>query len=83
MKTEYVSITALERDIIRQAEDRLGLISSTEERFIRKIANWPAHFRLSVDQANWLYDIGEKKLGLHFDRPVREQPIDYRARAYA
>ncbi|MDP2141314.1 MAG: hypothetical protein Q8L20_10930 [Gammaproteobacteria bacterium] len=82
MQSDYVSVKALEREIINTAEAKLGLISGDEERFIRKIANWPSHYRLTTAQANYLYSIGEK-LGMVFDRPVREQPIDYKARACA
>lgn len=82
MQSDYVSIKVLEREIINTALDKLGLITSEEQRFIEKIAKWPSYWRLTTAQANWLYSIGEK-LGMVFDRPVREQPIDYRARACA
>lgn len=84
MKTQAGVVAQQEREIINKALAFEGLISDAEYWFIRKIANWPSHYRLTVAQANWLYDIGEKKLIMGpFERLSRPLPIDYRARACA
>ena len=75
----------LERQIITRALDFPGLVSPKEMKFILKISNWPHHYRLSPAQSNWLYDIGEFKLNMKFNRPTPEarEVVDYKARACA
>jgi len=75
--------TATEQQIINRAENHLGLLSRSEQDFIEKIAAWPSYWTLNTKQANWLYDIANKKLGMCVERPVRVEPIDYKARACA
>lgn len=75
---------ALERQIINKALNHVGLLSRSEAEFVNKISKWPSHWRLKAKQANWLYDIGEKKLNMVFERPAApELAIDYKARACA
>lgn len=78
-------IARLEKQIITRALDFPGLCTRKELQFVIKVGNWPAHYRLTPAQANWLYDIGEKKLGMVFNRPVLEkrEVVDYKARACA
>ena len=74
---------ALEQQIINRALGSIGLLTRNEAEFVIKISKWPSHYRLKPKQAKWLYDIGEKKLDMVFDRPEPEPVIDYKARACA
>lgn len=78
-----MATTQTEQKIITRALEFPGLLNANELKFVVRISNWPTRWTLTHKQANYLYDIGEKKLGMIFNRPAREQPIDYRARACA
>lgn len=72
----------LEREIVIKAKNHPGLLSNNEWKFVCSIQDFEAHRKLSPKQAKYLYDIGESKLSMRFDRPEYKAPVDYRTRAY-
>ena len=78
-----MATTQAERKIIKQALEFPGLLNANELKFVVRISNWPTSWTLTNKQSKYLFDIGEKRLNMIEDRPNREQPIDYRARACA
>lgn len=72
----------LEREIILKAKNHPGLLSDDDWKFVCNIQHYEEHRRLSAKQAKYLYDIGEFKLSMRFNRPEFQRPIDYKTRAY-